>query len=59
MDPNACLQSWRDAESRTERSHFYHNLRAWLAKGGFEPSWKNDKERSVFVQRRNNRSEYV
>lgn len=39
MDPNACLQLWREAESTLERREHGGQLRAWLMRGGFEPKW--------------------
>jgi len=52
VDPQACLQRWRDARAEGdagEASEAYSDLRAWLARGGFEPEWEDDVERACFV----------
>jgi len=52
MDPQACLQRWRDATDREERAEAETDLVTWLARGGFEPRWTTPEERERFTGKR-------
>jgi hypothetical protein len=60
MDPNACLKRWAMAvlnEDRAEANDAYFALRAWIERGGFEPSWGNGSpSRKQFFQQYNPRT---
>jgi len=52
MDPQETLKRWRKAVAegdRSEAAEFAGYLRDWLARGGFEPTWHDAKERAKFV----------
>jgi hypothetical protein len=51
MDPNACLQRYRDAMEDgeiDEARDAAEDLGQWLRMGGFEPDWK-EGERALFA----------
>lgn len=51
MDPNACYLRWMSAiadEDSEEAAEAYNALRAWLERGGFEPSWTPSERRTFF-----------
>jgi hypothetical protein len=51
MDPNACLERWRNAVARGDRREAQEarvDLQSWLTRGGFEPEWRNPRERNFF-----------
>lgn len=50
MDPDACLQRWRDARTYDGRHEAYSDLASWLRNGGFEPKWANKHERASFIR---------
>ncbi len=50
MDPQACLERWRRAVRAgdvEEAGEAAADLREWIHGGGFEPEWKNEKERDA------------
>lgn len=50
MDPNACLERWRDAMEdgdRSEARHAASDLRRWINGGGFEPEWRDGERARV------------
>ena len=52
MDPDACLQRWRNAVANDENETAKWckiDLVRWIKNGGFEPEWANDDERSEFI----------
>jgi len=52
MDPQETLKRWRKAVAegdRSEAAEFAGYLRDWLARGGFEPTWHDAKERAKFI----------
>jgi hypothetical protein len=51
MDPQACLERWRDALTeydREEEDDARNDLLAWLARGGFEPEWRPGERDKFF-----------
>lgn len=52
MDPDACLQRYRDAMSehdRDEATAAAIDLAEWLDAGGFEPRWATAAERAAVL----------
>ncbi len=48
MDPDACLQRWRDAKEDGDEAEALAaalDLISWIASGGFEPLWYSQNER--------------
>ncbi len=48
MDPNACLERWRNAVAsgdRREAREARSDLKEWCYRGGFEPNWAHLGER--------------
>lgn len=55
MDPNECLMRWARAvlsEDRSEANDAYEDLRSWMERGGFEPSWGERNTRGVTLPSR-------
>jgi hypothetical protein len=52
VDPDACLQRWREAMrdgDYGEASEAHADLRGWIERGGFEPKWRTETERSIIL----------
>lgn len=53
MDPQACLERYWTAVLSAdwyEAAEAYEALRAWIERGGFEPTWKHPHGRSEFMR---------
>ena len=51
MDPNACLKRFINAlkEGDLDETHeAYEDLRNWIRRGGFEPTWPSDDYRELW-----------
>lgn len=50
MDPNACLQRFIRAlkEDLDEAREAYSDLRNWIRRGGFEPTWPSEDYRELW-----------
>lgn len=52
MDPDECYRLWWRAvlaEDREAANEAYFNLRMWLERGGFEPSWSTLARKQFFT----------
>jgi hypothetical protein len=48
MDPQAAYQRWLDSTG-IEAIEAFNDLLDWLSKGGFEPEWKDQSDRDMFM----------
>lgn len=52
MDPTACYKRWQRAlleEDTDEAKAAYNDIRVWLDRGGFEPSWTPLERKQFFT----------